>query len=80
MTFPWKDSQKTFQKPTSLILLFIQMVLFPENSKDKSTLLFNFSLNKWNGEAQHKLHHPKSNPTFKGLNVNILLADTKESS
>ena len=80
MTLPWKDSQKIFQEPSSLILPFVQMVFFLENSKDKSTLLFNFSLNKWNGEAQHKLHHPKSNSTFKELNVNMLLANKKESS
>ena len=80
MTLPWKDSQKTFQETASLILLFVQMVVFPENSKDKRTLLFKFSLNKWNGEAQHKLHHPKSKSAFKALNVNMLLANKKESS
>ena len=80
MTFPWKDSQKTFQEPTALKLLFVQMVVFPENSKDKSTLLFKFSIDKWNGKAQQKLHHPKSKSSFKALNVNMLLANKKESS
>ena len=80
MTFPWKDSQKTFQEHVALILLFIEMAIYPENSKDKSILLFKFSLNKWNGEAQHKLNRPKSKPAFKALNVNTILANKKESS
>ena len=78
MTLPWKDSQKTFQEHVALILLFIEMAIFPENSKDKSILLFKFSLNKWNEEAQHKLHHPKSKSDFKALDVNIILANKKE--
>ena len=80
MNLPWKDCQKTFQEPAALILLLVQMDVFPEKSKDKRKLLFKFSLNKWNGEAQHKLHHPKSKSAFKALNVNMILANMKESS